>query len=658
MKITAIFITLIYITICNTFSQPLDSIWVKSMEKFDRSDFHGVIEDMNRLTDLTPGLFSAVYNRGIARLYLGDKEGACSDMELARSMGMKDHADYIDYICNDEIIRKSMIRSYYENTMVYPEQGYRPVYTRADSLRGSLHPERTCFDVFFYDLSVKINPKRKRIEGSNRIHFHVVRTCNKIQIDLFNNLKIKAITWNGKNLEYTREYNAVFIDFPKVLNSGEDHFIIINYFGKPVVAANPPWEGGFVWEYDQHHNFWAGVACEYLGASCWWPNKDHLTDKPDSMLITLTVPRGYQAISNGNLRDISQAGARYESFKWHVSYPINNYNVTFYLGKYEAFHDILITGQDTLMLNYYVLPHNLELAKEHFKQTRDILDFYIGAFGDYPFKRDGFGLVESPYEGMEHQSAIAYGNEYENNGYRNGLYDYIIVHEAAHEWWGNSVSAGDMADIWIHEGFATYAESLFLESQLGKDEYLYEINDNSRYIFNIWPLVQNRDVNENTFASNDVYNKGAVMLHCLRCTINNDSLFFKIIKDFATSRRYQIVTSDDFISFVNQYTKQDYRPFFNKFLYETNLPVLFYTCNTAHGNLIIRYKWTEVENGFMMPFSIETDQKKTIRLEATTEWNELYIPNASWFNFFNEWKGYEGSPANSYTYYRTKCKNL
>ncbi|MBN1158806.1 MAG: M1 family metallopeptidase [Bacteroidales bacterium] len=647
---------LLLLGLCIRGQEP-DSLWNVSLEKFGRNDFHGVVEDMNRLLEVVPGLPSAIYNRGIARLNLGDRDRACSDMELARSLGLKEHGDYIDYVCNDEIIRESMIRSYYEHTRVYPEFGYRPLYTLADSLRGALRPERTCFDVFFYDLTIKIIPKRKRVEGINRIHFHVKESSRCIQIDLFDNLKIREIIWNGQKLDLTRKYHAVFIEFPEELNVGEDHTISISYCGKPVVAPNPPWEGGFVWEHDLQKNFWSGVACEHLGASCWWPNKDHLTDKPDSIRITLDVPRDYQAVSNGDLRKVIKEGKKYDRFVWFVSYPINNYNVTFYLGKYEEFHDMLILEQDTLMLDYYVLPHNMDRARKHFEQTRDILEFYIGVFSEYPFQRDGFGLVESPYEGMEHQSAIAYGNDYENNGYRNDLYDYIIVHEAAHEWWGNSVSAGDMADAWIHEGFATYAEYLFLESRFGRSEYMYELQENSRFIFNIWPLVQHRDVNENTFASNDIYNKGAMILHCLRCTINEDSLFFRIIKDYAQSRRHQVVTSDDFISFVSRYTKQDYRPFFDKFLYETRLPVLSYSYDKQDEDLMIRYRWTEVGDGFRMPLAIETDLEETYRLEASAEWKVLRVPGATWFNFFNTRKGYEGCPVNSFTYYWTKCEN-
>jgi aminopeptidase N len=261
---------------------------------------------------------------------------------------------------------------------------------------------------------------------------------------------------------------------------------------------------------------------------------------------------------------------------------------------------------------------------------------------------------------MEHKSAIAYGNGYKKNNYqdyRNHVYDYIIVHEAAHEWWGNSVTACDMADIWIHEGFATYAEYLFLEKKLGREEYLYELADKSRYIFNVWPLVQNRDVNENTFASNDVYHKGAMLLHCLRCTINNDSVFFSILRDFCVKNRYKTVNSDDFVKFVNLYTGADYTAFFKKYLYDTRLPVLSYVYSVENGDLIFKYRWIGVDEGFVMPFGIETDQKESLRLVADTNWQEARIPQTTWFSFYNLWKGYSGSKDNSFTYFNTHCEN-
>jgi aminopeptidase N len=640
-------------------SQSPDSIWRRSIARFEQQNYHGVIEDLNTLADSDTLYPSAIYNRGIARMYLGDLENACADLTLAKSMGVEVNRTFFGYTCDAGFLRDFLIKEFYPKEKVNPEKGYRPEYTRADTLRGALRAERTCYDVYFYDLSVRIIPRGKKIEGGNKVYFRVMQPTRRIQVDLFDNFEITAITWEDQALSWYREYNAVFIDFPRQLNTGEFQYISITYRGKPVIAPNPPWEGGFVWQRDKNRDLWLGVACEHLGASSWWPTKDHMTDKPDSMQITLEVPMGYQAVSNGNLRNEVAADSRFDRFTWFVHYPINNYNVTFYVGKYTTFSDTLIQGKDTLSLDYNVLSDNLEIARDHFRQTREIVAFYNEAFGFYPFPKDGFGLVESSYEGMEHQSAIAYGNNYgkDKEEYRNKEYDYIIVHEAAHEWWGNSVTACDMADIWIHEGFATYAECLFLEKKLGREEYLYELSEKSRYIFNVWPLVQNRDVNENTFASNDVYNKGAMLLHCLRCTINNDSLFLGLLRDFCVSNRYKTVSTDDFIRFVNRYTGADYTAFFRIFLYSTRLPVLSYNYVSDHGSLILRYKWTGVEDGFVMPFGIQTDQKESLRLLADTRWQEVRLPDASWFNFYNLWNGYAGSKENSYTYFYTRCEN-
>jgi aminopeptidase N len=642
-------------------AQTPDSVWQRSLKKFEQQNYLGVVEDMNALLKVIPGFANGLYNRGIAKLNLGDNEGACTDLLLARAAGSTENKQFVNFLCDPKYVRDLLLKQFYKNQKVYPELGYRPKYTRADTLRGALRPERSCFDVYFYDLKVKIMPKGRKIKGSNDIYFHVVQPSRTIQIDLFDTYAITEISWNGKNLPYRREFNAIFIDFPRPLQPGENLVIHIAYNGKPLNAPNPPWDGGFVWKKDKDKRLWLGVACEQLGASSWWPTKDHLSDKPDSMLITLEVPAGYQAVSNGNLRKVTpHVDKGFDAFTWFVSYPINNYNVTFYVGKYVAFSDTLIDGNDTVRMDYNVLDYNLDVARKHFMQTRDVIDFYDKAFGLYPFRRDGFGLVESPYEGMEHQTAIAYGNGYDNNNgneYRNRIYDYIIVHEAAHEWWGNCVAAEDMADIWIHEGFATYAELMFLEHRFGKEEYLYELSDKCKYIFNVWPVVQNRDVNENAFASNDVYTKGAMMLHCLRSSINNDSTFFDMIRGFWTKYRFHTVTSYDFINFVNAYTHTDYTPFFRKFLFETSLPVLAYVYKHDGDNMVLKYRWTGVEDGFSMPFGITNDKKNAMRLVGTTQWQEITLPDSEWFNFFNLYTGYAGCPDNAFTYYRTSCEN-
>jgi len=449
---------------------------------------------------------------------------------------------------------------------------------------------------------------------------------------------------------------------PDTIVPGKNYKITIEYEGRPASAPNPPWDGGFVWSRDKRMNRWIGVACEQFGASSWWPNKDHLTEKPDSMAINIEVPEKYNAISNGRLRNIVKVNKDYLRYEWFVDYPINNYNVTFYMGKYVEFTDTLKYSDKDLIMRYNVLPYHLDKAKEHFKQANDVISYYNEAFGPFPFWKDNFRMVESPYEGMEHQTAIAYGNNFNNEKnskeYINRKFDYIIVHEAAHEWWGNAVTAGDMADIWLHEGFATYSEMLFIEHIIGHNAYIEEIHNYMSYIYNVWPLVQNRDVNENSFASNDVYTKGAILLHSLRATLDNDSLFKKMMYDFNLDNRFKVITTDDFIHFVNSYTGLNFTPLFDKYLYDTKIPVLSYSYKRDSNNLILKYKWIDVEDGFVMPFSIETiEGKNDIRLVGKTEEQEIVLDDTKSFVFFNYLKSAKNCPHNGLTYYWTRCTN-
>ena len=655
MKIS-IFLLLV-LTGVSSQAQNADTLWYRSLRSYDLQDYHGAISNTDSLLKLAPDFPGAHDLRGIAKFALGDIESACIDLAGAQNQGNNENRRFTEFMCNREFVANLLVKQFYGNEKVYPELGYRPRYTRADTLRGALRPERTCYDVYYYQIGVRIIPWRKRISAATDIYFKVVSSTSRIQIDLFDNFHVNGIYWQGKPLTWHREYNAIFVEFPIQLIPEESHKITIEYRGKPLIASNPPWDGGFVWKRDENKNLWLGVACEHLGASCWWPNKDHFSDKPDSVRLSLEVPQGYQAVSNGDMENVEPARGKYSRFTWLTEYPINNYNVTFYVGKYTSFSDTMVDGTDTLRFDYNVLSDNLEVARKHFKQTLDVVSFYNKAFGFYPFAKDGFGLVESPYEGMEHQSAIAYGNGYDKNNrqeYRNQIYDFIIVHESAHEWWGNSVTAEDMADIWIHEGFATYAEYLFLENRLGKEEYMYELTDKSQYIFNLWPMVQNRNVNEDAFAGNDVYNKGAMLLHCLRCNINNDSLFFGLIHDFCVSNRYQTVTTNDFIRFANNCTHSDFTAFFEKYLYDTKLPVLEYGFSAEPGALKLRYRWTGVKDGFVMPFGISTSNKQSLRLVADCSWQEVTLAGASWFNFYNLWRGYQGCPDNAFTYYHTR----
>jgi aminopeptidase N len=636
-----------------------EKIWEEGITFMKKGDYLRGIEKMEQFLEYVPLSQYALYNRGICRLRLGDQRGCCQDIEKAKALGFDKNNKLYGYFCDPEFRLSLMQKQFYKDIKLDEENGLRPVYTRADSLRGALRPERTCFDVFFYNLTVRIDPRKKSIRGKNEIWFKGIHTSRELQLDLFSNFQIIKIEMDGQPLSYRRDHQALFIRVPEEIKPSKDYMITVEYEGKPGIAPNPPWDGGFVWKRDKKLNRWAGVACEQLGASSWWPNKDHLSDRPDSMGINLEVPEKFQAVCNGRLRKIVDAGNKFKRYEWFVNYPINNYNVTFYMGKYIEFTDTIYWKDEKLIARYHVMPYNLDKAKEHFKQVREVINFYNNAFGPFPFWEDNFRMVESPYEGMEHQTAIAYGAAYDNKKnsitYVSKEFDYIIVHEAAHEWWGNSVTAADMADIWLHEGFATYAEYLFIEHMLGYEASMEEVNNHYSYIFNIWPLVQNRNVNEDAFASNDVYTKGATLLHCLRSTLDNDSLFRNMLHDFQMTYRDSVIDSDCFIDYVNLYTQKDFSSLFSKFLYNTDLPVLQYTYEHQGTDLLLRYKWIEVVPDFIMPFAVKPiDADEGLRFVATTQEQETVIKDAESFYFYQPGQSPAGCPHNGLTYYWTR----
>ncbi|MDQ3073121.1 MAG: M1 family metallopeptidase, partial [Bacteroidota bacterium] len=451
-----------------------------------------------------------------------------------------------------------------------------PKFTVRDSLRGKISPERSVYDVHYYDLNLDIDVKKKFLHGYVDFYFTAMSEFSRLQIDLFENMDINGIQYNGSEVPYERKYDAVFLNFNEKVRKGDRGMFRVHYSGKPMVAKKPPWEGGFVWEKDRKGNPWIGVACEGDGASLWWPVKDHLYDEPDSVLMNVTVPRELKVVSNGRLRTVDEKDGR-ATYRWFTSNPINSYNVTLYAGDFRKITMKYPKEDVTHELEFWVLPENLDKAKTHFKQTIDIIAFFESAFGEYPWWEDGFKMVESPYAGMEHQTAIAYGSGYSNGGYSGHDFDYIILHETAHEWWGNSVSARDMADLWIHEGFATYAEALYVEHTEGKKAYEQYVYIHSMFIKNHHPMVGPRDVNYFNYKDSDPYMKGSLMLHSLRFTMDNDTLFKDIIKTFAIENRKKVVESQDFIDLVNRKTGEDYTWFFNQFLHNYKSPRLEYT---------------------------------------------------------------------------------
>lgn len=520
-----------------------------------------------------------------------------------------------------------------------PEKpGTYPRFTPVDSLIGQLDEDRAGYDVFFYDLDLILNPVRKGLGGTVDIHFKAITGLNTLRIDLYENLRITGMKLSGEEVSWVRNDRAVYVSPPHPLIPGQDYILTVDYEGKPVRAKNPPWEGGIVWEKDEDGNPWIGMACETGGASLWFPCKDHLSDEPDSVRLRMTVPTGLQVVSNGIMQNHTSLQGK-ETYTWLTRYPVNIYNITFYAGKYEHFSDTMLTPHGILDLDYYVMPQNLARAKNHFLQVKDVISLYSRLYGPYPWMREGFRLVESPYEGMEHQTAIAYGSGYSNRAWLGG--DYVIVHEAAHEWWGNAVSVSDFSDIWLHEGFATYSEMLFAESTLGyENSLLYARYNIAALIKNKFPVIGPAGVSFRNERDNDVYNKGAMILHTIRNIVNDSTLFIDILQTFYSEHAAAShVTTEDFIRIVEQKTGKDWHDFFEVYLHRRELPVLHWYYSPAgiegasaptsgSGGPVIAAKWTGVTEGFSMPVDLYCkEQDVTITIEVSTR-PELFYNEA------------------------------
>ena len=490
--------------------------------------------------------------------------------------------------------------------------------TRKDSLQGGLRAERTCFDVLRYDLNIKINIEDKSIVGYNEISFKVVSNTKKIQLDLFDNMLVDSIVFNSKKLNYKREFNAVFIDFPTILNIGNQEKIRFYYSGKPIVAKNAPWDGGFIFTKDKQGKPWVAVACQGTGASLWYPVKDSQSDEPDNgATIKVAVPNGLMDVSNGRLMGSEDLKNGYTRWDWEVKNPINTYDITVNIADYAHLHDNL----DDLDLDYYVLKENELKAKTHFEEAKLMLTCFQSKFGTYPFKEDGYKLVETPYLGMEHQSAVAYGNKYKK-GYLGSdlsgtgiglLFDYITIHESGHEWFGNSITSKDIADMWIHEGFTMYSEVVYLECQFGAEKAQKYMNGMKQNIQNDEPIIGPFGVNKE--GSGDMYYKGALLLNTLRHVIKNEDLWWKILLDYSTTFRHKIIDTATVINFFNTESGKNLTPIFNQYLRFTTIPNLLLRIN----NNKLEYRWNASEQNFNMPIDIKINGKE-IRIQPISDW--------------------------------------
>jgi len=496
-------------------------------------------------------------------------------------------------------------------------------FTRKDSLHGGLRAERTSYDVLHYGLNIKINPDERSIKGFNDIQFKVVENTSKIQVDLFANMQVDSIVFNSKKLKYIREFDAVFIDFEAPLEKNSQQKIRFYYSGNPIVAKRAPWDGGFVFSTDKNGKPWIAVAVQGTGASLWYPVKDSQSDEPDhGATIKVAVPNGLLNVSNGRFKGSEDLKNGYTRWDWEVKNPINTYDITVNIGDYTHIHD----NYKGLDLDYYVLTYNETVAKKHFEEVKPMMDCFQSKFGTYPFADDGYKLVETPYLGMEHQSAVAYGNNFQMgykgtdlSGTGNGLlFDFITIHESGHEWFGNSITARDIADMWLHESFTCYSETVFLECQFGTQKALTYINGLKKNVLNDKPIIGQYGVNNE--GSGDMYYKGALMLNTIRSIINDDAKWWKLLLDYNNSFRHEIIDTKTAVDFFNAETGIYLTPVFNQYLRYANIPLLELKKNGKN----LEYRWKTDEADFEMPVDITADSK-TLRLNATTKWQQVKI---------------------------------
>ncbi|WP_433975364.1 M1 family metallopeptidase [Tunturiibacter lichenicola] len=489
--------------------------------------------------------------------------------------------------------------------------------SHADLLRGSYGPYRANNDLLFYRLDIRVDPEKKFISGTNTIRFKMLEDGTHIQLELFPTLQIDKIEMGKTPLKYQRDGGTFFVDFPKTLRTGRTYSIDVHYSGSPVETGR---FGCFTFKKDTAGHPWINTACEEEGASVWWPNKDQWRDEPqEGMEINVAVPNGLMDVSNGKFVGKKDLGDGYTRWDWRVHYPINNYDVALNIGNYVHFDDKF----EGLPLDYYVLPESLEGAKRQFAQVPGMMKAYYHYFGEYPFKKDGYKLIEVPYAGMEHQSAVAYGNHFANS-YQvpdwtgvgiSPRFDFIIIHESGHEWFGNAITAADKSDMWIHEGWTTYLECLYVEYNYGHDDEVKYVNSLKKKVKNVRPIISARGTNAEP--PQDQYFKGALFINTLRSIVDDDARWFALIHDFYQHFKYQNIMTEDVVQYFNQQTGVNLTPVFDQYLRHTAIPTLELKFDEASG--AVQYRWQADEKAFAMP----------VRVGLKQSWETIH-PTADW----------------------------
>lgn len=497
-------------------------------------------------------------------------------------------------------------------------------FTQDDTLRGSITPERAWWDLTFYNLKVSVDPQEKSISGSNEIHYKVLKTNDVLQIDLQPPLRLERVEQAGQELTFTQKgNNAYFIKLKTPQAPGTSHYITVWYSGKPKVARNAPWDGGFSWAKHDGGKPFVATSCQGLGASVWWPCKDHMYDEPDSQAISVTVPKDLMDVSNGRLRRRIENPDGTNTYEWFVENPLNNYGVNVNIANYASWSDTLHGEKGILDLNYYVLPENLEKAKKHFQQVKGALRALEYWFGPYPFYEDGYKLVEVPYLGMEHQSSVTYGNKYKNGYLGMDLsstgwgkkWDFIIVHESGHEWFANNITNRDVADMWVHESFANYCESLYTEYHYGKKAGAEYVRGLRKTIENSRPIIGTYGVNKE--GSTDMYNKGGNMLHTIRQIVDNDTLWRDILRGLNRDFYHQTVDGAQIEAYICQKSGKKLEKVFDQYLRDIRIPTLEYRFEKKGK---VAYRWANCVEGFNMPVKVALRPGVYEFVYPETEW--------------------------------------
>ncbi len=473
--------------------------------------------------------------------------------------------------------------------------------THANILRGEYGRYRANNDLLYYHLDVRVDPEKKYLSGKVTTRFKMLQDDTRIQLDLHEALKIDKILFGDVPLKYERDSGAVFVDFPETLRVGKTYTIDFYYSGNPVETGR---FGGITFKKDPSGHDWINTACEGEGASIWWPDKDQWRDEVESMDISVEIPNNLVDVSNGEFVGKKDLGDGYTRWDWHVHYPINNYDVSLNIGNYQHFEDRL----GKLHLDFYALPEHLEQAKTQFAQAKGMIEAYQHYFGEYPFIKDGYKLIEAPYSGMEHQSAVTYGNHFAN-GYLErdwtgvGIspkFDFIIIHESGHEWFGNAVSAADRSDMWIHEGWTTYLESLYVEYRWGKDDAIKYLSGYKAKVQNRTPIIPARNVNATP--PQDMYFKGALMLNTLRSVVDDDKRWFKVLHEVFQRFKYRNIMTEELVQFMNEKTGMNLTPIFDQYLRHTAIPTLDLQFDDEKGT--VSYRWIVDEPKFNMPVRV------------------------------------------------------